>query len=91
MSKEAKLAALRAKTDVELVRHISNELELGVRLASESGHQSRIRAEEAYAEIVKLLPVIRGLGEAERRRWEARIERLRGMLDQMPALTRTAV
>ena len=86
MSKEAKLAELRAKTDVELARYLSNELNLAARLASESDEQSRIRADEAYAEIARLLPVVQGLDQSERQRLGAKWKRLREMLDQMTAL-----
>jgi hypothetical protein len=86
MSKEAKLAELRAKTDGELARYVTSELNLAVRLASESSDQSRIRADEAYAEIARLLPVVQGLDQSERRRVEAKLKRLREMLDQMTAL-----
>jgi hypothetical protein len=91
MSKEAKLAELRAKTDVELARYVTNELNVGVRLALQSNPQSRSRAEETYAEIARLLPVIHALDESERRRLEAQLQRLRGMLDQLPALTGAAM
>lgn len=91
MSKEAKLRELRAKTDGELVRYVTNELALGVRYALESDDQSHSRAEEAYAEIARLLPIINELGESERRRLEAKVKRLREMLDRLPALTRTAM
>lgn len=91
MSTEAKLAELRAKTDVELARYITNELNHGVRFAVQSNYQSRCRAEKAYADIARLLPVIHGLDEAERRRLEAKLKRLRAMLDRLPALTRAAM
>ena len=90
MSKEAKLAQLRAKTDIELARYVNSELNLGVRLASESDDQAHIRAEEAYAEIHRLLPVVEGLGQVERLRLETKLAGLREMLDQLPALTRSA-
>ena len=87
MSKEGKLAELRAKTDVELVRYVTNALDLGVRFALESDGQSQSRAEEAYAEIAKLLPIMHELDESERRRLHAKLKRLREMLDHLPALT----
>jgi hypothetical protein len=91
MSKEAKLAELRAKTDVDLARYVTNELNLGIHLASQSNHGSRGRAEETYAEIARLLPVIHDLGESERRQLEAQLQRLREILDRLPALTQAAV
>jgi hypothetical protein len=90
ISKEAKLAELRAKTDIELVRYVNNELSHGARFASQSNPQSHSRAEEAYSEIARLLPVVHGLDESERRRLEAKLKRLRAMLDRVPALTRAA-
>jgi hypothetical protein len=90
MSTDAKLAELRAKTDVELARYVTNELNHGVRFAAQSNHQSRSRAEEAYAEIARLLPIIH-LDESERRRLEAKLQRLRAMLDRLPALVRAAM
>jgi hypothetical protein len=87
MSKEVKLAELRAKTDLDLARYVTRELNLAVRLASESNDQSRIRADETYAEIARLLPIVHGLDQSERRRLDAKLKRLREMLDQMTALT----
>jgi hypothetical protein len=87
MSKEAKLAELRAKTDVELARYVIRELNRAVRLASESNDQSRIGADETYAEVARLLPIAHGMDQLERRRLEAKLKRLREMLDQMAALT----
>jgi thymidylate synthase ThyX len=91
MSKEAKLAELRAKTDVELIRHVTHELDLGVRFAAYADYESRHRAEEAYAETSRLLPIVHDLGESERRQLEAKVNRLRMMLDHLSALARTAV
>jgi hypothetical protein len=90
MSKEAKLAELRAKTDIELARYLTSKLNLAVRLASESKDHSRIRAEEAYAEIAQLLPVVQKLSTVERRRLAAKLQWLREMLDRVPALAESA-
>jgi hypothetical protein len=90
MSREAKLAELRAKTDIELVHYVGSELDLGVRLASESNAQSQIRAGAAYDEIVRLLPILHDLGESERRRLQTKLKSLRGMLDLAPALAQAA-
>jgi len=91
MSTEARLAELRAKTDVELVRYVSSELNHGVRFALQPNPQARGRAEEAYAEIARLMPVIGDMDPSERRRLEAKLKKLRAMLDGLPALTRAAV
>jgi hypothetical protein len=90
MSKEAKLAELRAKTDRELARYVTSELNLVVRLASESDRHSRIRAEQLYDEIARLLPITHQLGQSERRRLEAKLNQVKVMLDTLPALTQTA-
>jgi len=90
ISKEAKLAELRAKTEIELIRYVTAELNVGVRLASESNDQAHIRAEEAYAAVSRLLPVVYDLDHPERRRLEAKLTGLRTMLDHLPALTQTA-
>jgi len=81
---------LRAKTDLELTRLVAGELNLGVRLASGLDGQSHIRAEKAYAEAAKLLPVVYHLDQTERQRLESNLKRLRVMLDHLPALTQTA-
>ncbi|HTS30505.1 MAG TPA: hypothetical protein VMH81_31755 [Bryobacteraceae bacterium] len=86
MSHEAKLAELRAKTDLELAAYITNALNLALRLASEADDRSRMRAEDSYSEIVRLLPVIYRLSQPERRRFDGKLTRLREMLDQAPAL-----
>ena len=79
MTREAKLAELRAKTDAELVRHVTRQLNLGLRFALELDDRSHRRAEEAYSEIVRLLPIIR-LREAERRQLDARLKHLGELL-----------
>jgi hypothetical protein len=81
---------LRAKTDVDLARYATNELNLGLRLVSEPDDESRIRAEEIYDDIVRLVPVIHDLDAAEDRRLHARLKRLRTALDHLPALARSA-
>ena len=90
MSKEARLAELRAKTDRELARYVTSELNLGVRLASETDCRSRIQAEQVYDEIARLLPIAYHLGQSERLRLEAKLKQVRVMLDRLPVLTQTA-
>lgn len=77
MDRKSKLAQLRAKTDRELVILIQSTLEDGLR--------SRGEAERAYSEVRALLPTVREVTEAERRRLEAKLARLRGLLDERPA------
>ena len=80
MDRKAKLAELRAKTDRQLVILIGSALDGGLR--------SRAAAERAYSEVRALLPTVRDVTEAERRRWEAKLARLRGLLDERPVHAR---
>ena len=86
----SKLAELRAKTDQELVKVIDKELERGLHFAlmtegvkeasdSDSAQQPNIRAEAAYAEALKLLPMVDR--HSERRRLEKKLRQLRETLD----------
>ena len=86
----SKLAELRAKTDQELVKVIDNDLERGLHSAlmtegtrsasdSVSALQPHIRAETAYAEALKLLPMVDC--HSERRRLEKKLRQLRETLD----------
>jgi predicted DCC family thiol-disulfide oxidoreductase YuxK len=77
MDRKFKLAQLRAKTDRELLILIGSTLD-GLRSARTS------EAERAYAEARALLPTVRDVTEAERRRLEAKLARLRGLLDERP-------
>ncbi|HLK68561.1 MAG TPA: hypothetical protein VKU19_34245 [Bryobacteraceae bacterium] len=81
ISNDAKLARLRAKTNEDLVRYLTRELNLGVRLAAEADDQSLRRAEESYSEIARLLPLVSSLDRSEQSRIEARFQRLRDILD----------
>ena len=76
MDRNSKLAELRAKTDRQLVILIRSTLDDGLR--------SRGEAERAYSEVRALLPTIRGITEAERRRLESKLARLQGFLDERP-------
>ena len=77
MDRNSKLAELRAKTDRQLVVLIRSILDDGL--------TSRAEAERAYAEIRSLLPAVRDVTEAERRRLESKLVRLRGPLDERSA------
>ena len=87
----SKLAELRAKTDQELIKIIDNELERGLHSAlmteaakeasdSDSAQPPHIRAETAYAEALKLLPMVDD--RSERRRLEKKLKQLREALDR---------
>jgi hypothetical protein len=86
ISEHAKLAELRAKTDRQLIRLVSNDLELGLKLAANSSCQDRepagerrARAERACAEAGKLLPKVYSL--SERLRLEKKLSELRATLE----------
>lgn len=91
-SERAKFAALRARTDRQLVGLIHNELQRGLEHASASSakerdyaEQHRAKAERACTNAIKLLPVIYGLSESERRRIEAELRELGALLDRLSA------
>jgi hypothetical protein len=72
MSKQpeaAKLTALRARTDRQLIALINNQLDRGL----ESDFDA---AERIYREVSQILPVLYGAVPAERRRVEAKLARL---------------
>lgn len=77
MSRQAKLAELRARTDRQLVTLMRSRLDDGLR--------SRAEAERAYSEVLVLLPTVRDVTEAERRGLESKLTRLREILDERPA------
>jgi hypothetical protein len=76
MDRNSKLAELRAKTDRQLVILIRSTLDDGLR--------SRVEAERAYSEVRALLPTLRNVTQAERRWLEAKLARLRDLLDERP-------
>jgi hypothetical protein len=69
----AKLTALRARTDGQLIALINRQLDYGLR----SGPAA---AERVYEEASKLLPVTYGASPAERRNLETKLTRLGGSL-----------
>jgi len=73
-----KLAELRARTDRQLAEYVHRRVELGFHLAHA---QSWASAEAACAEAARLLPLIYGLEESQRRRLEIALEQLRETLD----------
>jgi hypothetical protein len=76
MDRNSKLAELRAKTDRELIVLIRSTLDEGL--------ASRGEADRAYSEVRVLLPTIRDVTEAERRRLEAKLARLGDSLRTRP-------
>ena len=76
MNHNSKLAQLRAKTDRQLVTLIGTRIDDGL--------ASRAQAKRAYAEVRVLLPTVREVTQAERRRLESKLARLRELLDERP-------
>jgi hypothetical protein len=68
MDRKSKLAQLRAKTDRQLVTLIRTRLDHGLASCAE--------AERAYSEVLVLLPTVRDVTDAERRRLESKLARL---------------
>jgi hypothetical protein len=64
-----KLTALRARTDGQLIAFIDNRLDRGLR-------SDVAAAERIHREVTRLLPVVYGASQAERRRLEAKLARL---------------
>ena len=76
----SKLAALRAKTDHQLVAIIRNKLMGAIRLVgSVATPSARQRAEKSYAEAQRLLPWVSNAGE--RAALGEAMAELRGILD----------
>jgi hypothetical protein len=71
----ARLSALRARTDGQLIALINRRLDLGLRsdFADDSANEE---AERIYREVSQLLPVVYGASPVERRRLEAKLARL---------------
>ncbi|MGE5646835.1 MAG: hypothetical protein ACM336_13685 [Acidobacteriota bacterium] len=84
ISEHAKLAELRAKTDRQLIRLVSNDLELGLKLAA-GAEADRASAARACEEAGKLLPKVYSL--SERVRLETKLGELRAALDRPCACT----
>ena len=87
MSKEAKLAKLRAKTDRELSILIRKELDRGLALANVAaakGSPFHAQAEGAFDRAIALLPAIPNLRPSDRSKLEAALNELRATLDALP-------
>ena len=84
-TEQIKFEELRAKTDQELTALISRRVYAMVAcLVSESEGNGSIRddAERIYAESLALMPRIYDLPEAKRKQLEARLAKLRALLDE---------
>ena len=84
-TEQIKFEELRAKTDQELAALISRRVYAMVAcLVSESKGNGNIRdeAERIYAESLALMPRIYDLPEAKRKQLEARLAKLRALLDE---------
>jgi len=79
------LASLRARTDRELIVIIGSTLKRGLDILrnSDGGAVERrwAEAELAHAEAVKLLPLVYGFMESDRRRLEVGLAELRSALN----------
>jgi hypothetical protein len=71
----SKLRALRSKTDLQLLDLVSRHLELARDLSRDPA--SRTRAEEAYGEVRRLLPLVSRL---DRRALEPHVEEVAELL-----------
>jgi hypothetical protein len=65
----AKLTALRARTDGQLVALINNQLDRGL-------EADFVTAKRIYREVSRLLPVLYGASQVDRRRIEAKLANL---------------
>ena len=83
-TEETKLAELRAKTDGELSVLISRRLYAAVAclLEPNTAGGSVRAAQEAYGEAAALMPRIHDLPAAKRKQLEARLAKLRALLDE---------
>jgi hypothetical protein len=87
MSKEAKLAMLRAKTDREVLVLIRKELDRGLALAgvaAAKGSPFHAQAEETFDMAKALLPTIPKLRRTDRSKLEVVLKKLRVTLDALP-------
>lgn len=87
-STRSKLAQLRVKTDQELSLILDNSLESALNLL-DSAEPQRPRAEQAYAEAVKLLPKVDDL--RERRRLKNKLVQVRESLERLAAADESRV
>jgi hypothetical protein len=83
---------------MELVQIINNELDLGTRDARQAlrspdtwtvAEEYRRRARRAYAEVVRLIPLVAEIIEDERSGMESRLDQLHGMLEVLSVIGST--
>src|SRR6185295_15519039 len=84
----AKLAALRAKTDHDLSILVERELERGMALANMAatkGSPLHAKVEKLYESLIPLASKIAVLRSSDRARIEGKLRDLRAQLDLVPA------
>jgi len=100
MAELSKFDELRIKTGRQLVELVNNELDLGIREARQAlrsadngafAEDHYVKAKRAHAEASRLIPLVDEISEDQRGRWEARLERLREMLEGLSALGSTRI
>jgi hypothetical protein len=94
MAEFCKFDELRIKTEEQLVQLIQNELERGIRsaqqaLQSDVAGEWYLRANRAYAEASRLIPLAVEMADDQRNRVESRLDHLRGMLEALAAFGST--
>jgi hypothetical protein len=88
----SKLAELHGKTDRQLIALIGNMLDRGIEFARQASEEKsrnvgasagefHDKAKKLHEEVALLLPVVRGLTNAEQRRLDSRLARLEALLD----------
>ena len=86
---------LRLKTDIQLIRLIQHELDLGTRHARlaliAAGGQAPVaehhdRAKSAYANALRLIGLAGVIQDEQNRQWEGKLQQLREMLDGLSVL-----
>jgi hypothetical protein len=90
MSRQSKLAVLRAKTDRDLLMLVQRELDRALALAdveATRGSPLQVQAEKALQTVMHVLPKMSGLTNNERRELNLKLNELRVALDRLPAET----
>ncbi len=81
ISQPITLAGLRAKTDQQLTAIINAELDRIDVLLRRHANRALAEATQAQAKAAKLLPLVYGFSESERRHLDSRLAELRAALD----------
>jgi len=90
ISKEARLAELRARTDGELIRYASRTLASSMQYAQAPDNESYQRAEAACAEVARLFPAIQALPDPQRQQLISHMQKIHELLQTLPAMTQSA-